>query len=155
MNKSKNVFETRFCRHLDELKWLYMELYGNDAMFAELCDSMSRFYQERNEDLKILDLEREAQPDWYKKNDMLGMMFYIDNFAGNMKGVQSKLDYIEKSNVNYIHLMPFLDTVESRSEGGYAVADLRKVQQKLGTMDDREHLTAAWHKKKSTVWILL
>lgn len=35
MNKSKNVFETRFCRHLDELKWLYMELYGNDAMFAD------------------------------------------------------------------------------------------------------------------------
>lgn len=151
MNKSKNVFETRFCRHLDELKWLYMELYGNDAMFAELCDSMSRFYQERNEDLKILDLEREAQPDWYKKNDMLGMMFYIDNFAGNMKGVQSKLDYIEKSNVNYIHLMPFLDTVEGRSDGGYAVADFRKVQEKLGTMEDLEHLTAACHKKKINV----
>ena len=92
MDKIKNMFETRFRRHLDELKWLYTELYGNDAMFAELCDSMRRFYAERNEDLKILDLEREAQPNWYKKNDMLGMMFYIDNFAGNMKGVQSKLD---------------------------------------------------------------
>ena len=27
------------------------------------------------------------------------MMFYIDNFAGNMKGVESKLDYLEKNNV--------------------------------------------------------
>lgn len=42
------------------------------------------------------------------------MMFYIDNFAGNMKGVQSKLDYIEQCNVNYIHLMPFLETPKGR-----------------------------------------
>ena len=64
-----------------------------------------------------LDLKREADPNWYKKNDMLGMMFYIDNFAGNMKGVESKIDYLEKNNVNYIHLMPFLDTPEGRSDG--------------------------------------
>ncbi|WP_418489580.1 amylosucrase [Frisingicoccus sp.] len=151
MDNNWKVFEERFCRHLDELKWLYIELYGNEAMFDELCDSMRRFYEERNEELKISDLEREAQPDWYKKNDMLGMMFYIDNFAGNMKGVRGKLDYLEKCNVNYIHLMPFLDTVEGRSDGGYAVADFRKVQEKLGTMEDLEKLTAACHEKQINV----
>lgn len=125
--EQRAAYEKRFARHFDELKWLYMELYGNSSMFAELCDNLYRFYEERNEDLKEIDQEREACPDWYKKNDLLGMMFYIDNFAGNMKGVESKLDYLEKSNVNYIHLMPFLDTVEGRSDGGYAVADFRKV----------------------------
>ena len=137
----------RFSHHFDELKWLYMELYDNSSMFAELCDNLHRFYEERNRDLKTQDLEREKNPEWYKTNEMLGMMFYIDNFAGNMKGVESKLDYIEKSNVNYIHLMPFLDTVEGRSDGGYAVADFRKVQEKLGSMKDLEDLTAACHKK--------
>ena len=137
----------RFSHHFDELKWLYMELYDNSSMFAELCDNLHRFYEERNRDLKTQDLEREKNPEWYKTNEMLGMMFYIDNFAGNMKGVESKLDYIEKSNVNYIHLMPFLDTVEGRSDGGYAVADFRKVQEKLGSMEDLEDLTAACHKK--------
>ena len=151
MNNIKDVFEIRFQNHFDELKWLYMELYDNEDMFDELCDSMRRFYRERNKDLKVLDLEREAEPDWYKKNDMLGMMFYIDNFAGNMKGVQSKLDYLEKCSVNYIHLMPFLDTVEGRSDGGYAVADFRKVQEKLGTMEDLENLTEACHQKKISV----
>ena len=136
----------RFSHHFDELKWLYMELYDNSSMFAELCDNLHRFYEERNRDLKTQDLEREKNPEWYKTNEMLGMMFYIDNFAGNMKGVESKLDYIEKSNVNYIHL-PFLDTVEGRSDGGYAVADFRKVQEKLGSMEDLEDLTAACHKK--------
>ena len=78
---------------------------------------------------------------------MLGMMLYIDNFAGNIKGVEARLDYIEKCNVNYIHLMPFLDTIEGRSDGGYAVADFRKVQEKLGSMEDLESLTAACHEK--------
>ena len=140
-------YSRRFGRHFDELKWLYMELYDNSSMFAELCDNLHRFYEERDLDLKEQDAEREKHPGWYKTNDMLGMMFYIDNFAGNMKGVESKLDYIEKSNVNYIHLMPFLDTVEGRSDGGYAVADFRKVQEKLGSMEDLEDLTKACHKK--------
>lgn len=147
----KAVYRRRFERHLDELRWLYMELYENGSMFAELCDNLYRFYEERNDDLKAQDLEREAHPDWYKQNDMLGMMFYIDNFAGNMKGVESRLDYLEKSNVNYIHLMPFLETPEGRSDGGYAVADFRKVQEKLGTMEDLESLTAACHKKHMNV----
>lgn len=137
----------RLNRHLDELKWLYMELYDNDSMFFELCENMRLFYQQRKDELKALDKNREQRPDWYKQNDMLGMMFYIDNFAGNMKGVQEKLSYLEESNVNYIHLMPFLDTPKGRSDGGYAVSDFRKVQEKLGSMEDLENLTAACHQK--------
>ena len=148
---NEEIYRDRFGRHFEELKWLYIELYGNDSMFAELCDNMERFYGERKESLKQLDSEREAMPDWYKKNDMLGMMFYIDNFAGNMKGVEEKLDYIEKCNVNYIHLMPFLDTPEGRSDGGYAVSDFRKVQENLGTMEDLESLTSACHEKRINV----
>ena len=145
------IYQKRFEKHADELRWLYMELYNNDSMYAELCDNMYRFYEERKVALRKGDVSREENPDWYKKNNMLGMMFYIDNFAGNMKGVQKKLDYIEKCNVNYIHLMPFLDTVEGRSDGGYAVADFRKVQEKLGTIEDLEKLTLACHKKNINV----
>ena len=149
--KREQIYRERFARHFEELKWLYIELYENDSMFAELCDNMHRFYEERNQELKARDLDREKTPDWYKSNDMMGMMFYIDNFAGNMKGVEQKLDYLEESNVNYIHLMPFLDTPEGRSDGGYAVADFRKVQEKLGTMEDLENLTAACHKRDMNV----
>ena len=144
-------FYYRMEKRNDELRWLYMEMYGNDSMYAELCDNLHRFYVERNRDLKAMDIERENNPNWYKSNDMLGMMLYIDNFAGNIKGVESKLDYLEKSNVNYIHLMPFLDTVPGKSDGGYAVKDFRKVREDLGTMEDLEHLTAACHKKNMNV----
>ena len=145
------VFRGRLERHHDELRWLYMELYDNGSMFAELCDNLYLFYTERSSELKERDLEREEHPNWYKQNDMLGMMFYIDNFAGNLSGVEEKLDYLEKSNVNYIHLMPFLETPEGRSDGGYAVSDFRKVQEGLGTMEELESLTAACHRKHINV----
>ncbi|MBD5098400.1 MAG: amylosucrase [Clostridiales bacterium] len=145
--KEEALFQARLSRHSDELRWLYMELYGNDAMFAELCDEMHRFADERPTALKKRDAEREADPAWYKSNDLVGMMLYIDNFAGDLNGVRKKLPYIEKTGVNLIHLMPFLDTVPGHSDGGYAVADFRAVRPDLGTMEDLEKLTAACHKK--------
>ncbi len=146
-NAAMKTYQERFDRHFEELRWLYMELYDNSSMFAELCDKMEDFYRDRKKALKSLDKNREEHQDWYKRNDMLGMMFYIDNFAGNMKGVQSRLDYIEQCNVNYVHLMPFLETPKGRSDGGYAVSDFRKVQEDLGSMEDLEDLTEACHKK--------
>ena len=145
--ENDRIFAQRLERHHDELRWLYMELYGNDDMFAELCDQMKRYYDERNDKLKTLDAEREAEEEWYRKRDMLGMMMYIDNFAGNIKGVQEKLPYLEKCNVNYVHLMPFLDSPKGRSDGGYAVADFRKVKPELGTMEDLSELAEKCHEK--------
>ncbi len=151
ISRAEAAYRRRFDRHLDELKWLYMELYDNGPMFAELCDQLHCFYEERAKDLKKKDAEREKRPDWYKGNDMLGMMLYIDNFAENMQGVQEKLSYIKSCNVNYIHLMPFLDTPKGRSDGGYAVSDFRKVQPALGTMEDLESLTTACRKEGISV----
>lgn len=145
--ESDRIFMERLQRHHDELRWLYMELYGNDDMFAELCDQMKWYYDQRNAKLKKLDAEREAAGEWYRKRDMLGMMMYIDNFAGNIKGVQEKLPYLEECNVNYIHLMPFLDSPKGRSDGGYAVADFHKVKPELGTMDDLAELAEKCHDK--------
>lgn len=145
------IFQERLNRHHDELRWLYMELYGNDAMFAELCEQMYEYYQARKQKLHNRDEKRVNEPDWFKKKDMLGMMLYIDNFAGNLKGVQEKLGYLKECKVNCVHLMPFLDSPEGRSDGGYAVADFRKVKPELGTMEDLAALTDACHAKDMNV----
>ena len=146
--KIEEMFQKRLQERHDELRWLYMELYGNSDMFAELCDQMYRFATERASEFRKLDSQREKNPEWFRKNDMLGMMLYIDNFAENLQGVKKKLDYLESCNVNYIHLMPFLESPKGRSDGGYAVADFRKVQPELGTMKDLVELAKACHKKK-------
>ena len=144
-------FEKRLKKHHDELKWLYMELYGNDDMFFELCSRMQQLYEERRDTLKARDREKEADPEWFRKKEMLGMMLYIDNFAGTVRGVEKKLDYIEDCNVNCIHLMPFLDVTKGKSDGGYAVKDFRKVREDLGTMEDLETLTKKCHERGMNV----
>ena len=144
-------FEKRLKKHHDELKWLYIELYGNDDMFFELCSRMQQFYEERSNALKTRDREKETDPEWFRKKEMLGMMLYIDNFAGTIRGVEKKLDYIQDCNVNCIHLMPFLDVTKGKSDGGYAVKDFRKVREDLGTMEDLEILTKKCHEKGMNV----
>ncbi len=142
-------FQARLDRHYDELKWLYYELYesipNRDEMFQDLLDKLVYYYRFRNVALKSLDRSREANPDWYRGNDLIGMCLYVKPFAGNLTGVQSKLDYIQECGVNYLHLMPLLDTVDGRSDGGYAVANFHKVKPELGTMKDLEALTADCH----------
>lgn len=151
VNNTEKIFAQRMEKHQDELRWLYMELYGNDAMYAELCEQMHDYYLKRSTELKKRDIKKEKNPDWFKEKEMLGMMLYIDNFAGNLKGVEKKLAYLKECNVNCLHLMPFLDTPKGKSDGGYAVADFRKVRPDLGTMKNLARLTEKCHENGMNV----
>ena len=148
----QNGWEKRLEGFWDELKWLYFELYpGREDQFEALCGIIRQRSEERSADLKALDAKRLVDPDWYKRNDMVGMMMYTDAFAGTLKGVKKKLGYIEECGVNYIHLMPLLDSPRVRNDGGYAVSDFRKVKPELGTMEDLSELAAECHRRGISV----
>ena len=119
-----NVFQRRLAHHYDELKWLYIELYRDEGAFRYFTEMLERCWKGR-------------------KKDLLGMMLYVDAFAGNLRGVKDRLPYLEECGVNYLHLMPLLASPKGRSDGGYAVSDFRSVQPELGTMDDLEALADA------------
>ncbi len=144
----KSEFASRFKRHEDELKWLYCELYHSDMRSYEyFVDMLYRSYKARPESLKTMDRAREAYPDWYKGHELVGMLMYVNAFAGTLKGVEEKLDYIADCGVNYLHLMPLLESPKGRSDGGYAVSDFRKVQPELGTMEDLYSLSEKCHER--------
>lgn len=147
MKKEEEIYEARFQKHIDELKWLYMELYDDQEHFDELCASMKQFYDTRKKGLKASDLTRETDPNWYKGSDILGMMMYTKMFGGNLKGVKKHLDYLKECRINYLHLMPLMESPRDRSDGGYAVADFRKVQPELGTIRDLESLASECRKQ--------
>ena len=150
MDKTKlnKEFLDRYLRHEEELKWLYLELYQSDKKAYDYFVSMLyRMWEERGEALKKIDRKREKDPDWYKGHDLVGMLMYVNAFAGSLKGVRAKLDYLTEANVNYLHLMPLLESPEGRSDGGYAVSDFRKVQPELGTMEDLAALAADCHER--------
>ena len=144
----QSEFATRFRHHEDELKWLYCELYHNDMKAYEyFVDMLYRDWEARPEKLKMIDRVREERPDWYKSRDLVGMLMYVNAFAGTLNGVRKKLDYIADCGVNYLHLMPLLESPKGRSDGGYAVSDFRRVQPELGTMEDLAELADDCHER--------
>ena len=145
--KRDTVFEERLQPYYDELRWLYMELYNDEHAFSYFIEMLRKYYDERSAALRKWDKKRTSAGSWYSRSDMLGMLMYVNAFAGTIKGVRSHLDYIEECGVNYLHLMPLLESPEGRSDGGYAVSDFRKVDPKLGTMKDLESLAAECHKR--------
>ncbi len=140
------VFTKRLSRCYDEMKWLYGELYhGDEDAFDYFLTMLYENYSARKPQLRSLDESREALPEWYRDGSLVGMLMYTQCFAKNLKGVEEHLDYIRECGVNYLHLMPLLQSPEGRSDGGYAVSDFRKVDPALGTMEDLEDLADACH----------
>ena len=140
-------FAERIKQHQTELRALYLELYRQQAGYDRFLDMLCRAWSERSEELRALDRERLSDPDWYKKRGMLGMQMYVGAFAENLGGVREKLGYIQDCGVNYLHLMPLLESPKGRSDGGYAVSDFRSVQPELGTMEDLTALAHDCHKR--------
>ena len=148
----ETVFSRRLNRHWDELKCLYCELYeGGIGSFEELCRIMETRSKERDPKLKRMDKKREEDPEWYRKNDMMGMMMYTDAFAGTLNGVRDKLGYIRECGVRLLHLMPLLDSPEVNNDGGYAVSDFTRVKESLGTMEDLRALADECHRMRISV----
>ena len=147
MAKRRNIFQERLDKHIEELRELYLGLYDDEHAFEYFLGQLKKSYTARKQSLRKLDEKREADPGFYNSNKMLGMMLYTENFGGDLNGVREKLPYLKECGVNYLHLMPLLDSPEGKSDGGYAVSDFRKVRPDLGTMDDLEELTGACHRR--------
>ncbi len=146
--RSDAIYQKRLNANYDELKWLYFELYNNDNQaFDYFLSMLYEFYNLRSKDLKEWDDKKIQDPTWYTGSNMLGMLMYTGCFAGNLNGVREHLDYIQSVGVNYLHLMPLLESPKDRSDGGYAVSDFRKVQPELGTMEDLAQLARDCHSR--------
>lgn len=137
----ETIFSQRMEPRYEELKQLYDEIYPGDAeAFVYFCGMLKKCLYNRKASLQILDAQRLAEPEWFRSNKLMGMMLYVNAFAGNLRGVQKKLPYLSECGVNYLHLMPLLESPKDRSDGGYAVSNFRRVQPELGTMEDLETL---------------
>jgi amylosucrase len=98
--------------------------------------------------LAALDRRREVDPTWFLRQEMVGYVCYADRFAGDLRGVMSKVDYLEELGIRYLHLMPLLKPREGEHDGGYAVEDYDAVDPRLGTMSDLEALADALHERR-------
>ena len=136
-----NTFGNRLARHHDELDQLFMSLYDDRAALEDLEQAMAAAYEARPDDLKKLDKQREADPDWYKRGTMFGMTMYTDLFAGSLRKLANRIPYLEEQHLTYLHLMPLLKMPHPQNDGGYAVEDFNTVDPSLGTNADLASLT--------------
>ncbi len=136
--------KARVQRYLDDLWSGLQAAYPQAEAVAErVAVVIGRQLAQRPAELQALDLERIHTPDWFQCPMIHGYIAYADRFAGNLKGVAEHIPYLKELGIRYLHLMPLLLPREGENDGGYAVADYRRVRPDLGTMDDLEALCTA------------
>ena len=152
-----NLFFTRFVANTSSIYFLYSELYKNHLksadMFKRLIETITDAYQKRTVSQKQLDEEKEIKGNWFLSNDIAGMSLYVDRFCGSLSNMEEKLEYLKKLGINFLHLMPVMQSPEGESDGGYAVSDFRKVDERFGTLADFKKLQQKMKKEKMYLMI--
>ncbi|MBE0687547.1 MAG: amylosucrase [Anaerolineaceae bacterium] len=115
---------------------LYGEIYDAIYYLEELFYALAESWINRPKDLKILDIKREADSQWFQSEKVLGAVCYVDLFAGDLKGLYQKIPYLLELGITYLHLMPFFKTPKGENDGGYAISSYREVNPDIGTMDE-------------------
>ncbi len=123
---------------------LYQDHPGRTEYFKALIKRLFLLYQERNDYLKNLDLEREYNPEWHLSEGLVGMSLYVDHFCNNLYGLKQKTGYLKDLGINVVHLMPLLKS-PLENDGGYAVSNFREVDERFGTMEALEDIARHFH----------
>jgi amylosucrase len=151
-NHDLRHFYTRLGANYYAIHSLFERLYGNRDDFNKqsqrLVETMARQYIKRNDKLRQLDIEREYDYNWFLSQKWVGMALYSNGFAGNLKGVNSRLNYFQELGVNMVHIMPILKCPEGNSDGGYAVSDFREIDPRIGTMEELNKLADDMHERE-------
>lgn len=138
------LFHTRFIANATAIHALYEELYGQHPAgkeaFAQLLHTISSGYANRPADMRQRDEEKESKEHWFLSNEITGMSLYVDRFCGNLQQLPGKLNYVKDLGVNFLHLMPVFKSPAGESDGGYAVSDFRKVDERFGSLHDLQVL---------------
>ena len=106
------VFEARLRRYWPDLLAGLTGAYPEHAIeMAERCvEIAANSFRQRSTDLRLLDLRRHADPQWFQHPRMIGYATYADLFAGDLRGVAGRVDYLSQLGVTYLHLMPLAQT---------------------------------------------
>ncbi len=85
-----------FPRLFKLLFYLYSDQYDFFYHLETIVTTAARAALARSPELRALDAEREAEPQWFQSNQALGGVCYVDLFAGDLTGIQSKIPYFKE-----------------------------------------------------------
>lgn len=126
------------------IRKLYLELYTEHPQCESGFDNLVRIVADaaknRPDFLRRKDEKKLEQEHWFLSQEIAGMSLYVDRFCGNLKNLTGKLDYFEELGVNFLHLMPLFQSPATESDGGYAVSDFRRVDERFGHLEELQQL---------------
>ncbi len=135
----------RFQRDGSTLEALLRGLYGQRADFASWFEGFIRdlaaVESQRAQDLRRLDEQRLAQPDWLVCNAPMVYSCYVDRFGATLAGIEERIPYLRELGIGMLHLLPFLKMRPEANDGGFAVSDFGVVDPALGSNADLARLT--------------
>ena len=138
------LIEARFERYWPTLETKLRGIYGDQPHFsvflAQLRSSLRQAAQTRPKGLWAMDERREQSIETAPPFSGAVYSFYMDRFSGDLKGLAARTAYLAELGVKWLHPLPLLQPREGDSDGGFAVADYRKVDARLGSIDDLENL---------------
>lgn len=133
-------FYSRLIANGSTIQSLYHELYKQHpragTQFNLLIDTLAAAHKIRKPALKKTDVAKAEKGHWFLSNEITGMSLYVDQFCGSLSNLGDKLSYFDKLGVNFLHLMPLFESPAGESDGGYAVSDFRKINDRFGTLED-------------------
>jgi len=148
INASDLSFYSRFIANISSIHSLFTELYTHpdtDILFDRLLDTVVKAYAARPQQQRDADHKKSEKDTWFLSNELAGMSLYVDRFCGNLENLEAKLGYCKKAGINVLHLMPLFESPAGESDGGYAVSDFRKVDERFGTLFHLQHLQEKMH----------
>jgi len=143
-------FYTRLGANFYSIHTLFSILYAKRDDFKEqmqkLVETLAQQYIQRPAHLKLSDIERENNHNWFLSQEWVGIAQYPDGYSQNLSELQERMHYFLELGVNMVHLMPMMVCPQGASDGGYAVSDFRQINQRFGSLEDLQELAAEFHK---------
>ncbi len=131
--------------------------FGNEAAArAALAELGNRSATLDLSVVAVVDADSGLDPDWssaaaFAEIYVRGFQDSDGDGTGDLRGLVSRLDYLQELGIGAIWLMPVTESADD--DHGYAVADYRAIESDYGTMADFEALLAAAHARGIAVII--
>lgn len=147
MGRGDEEFRGRVADRRPELESALRGLYGDRASATadRLIETARRRHVMRPGGLRERDRDRSLHPDWFQLPERVGYMAYVDKFGGDLAGVRQRIPHLTELGVDVLHLLALFAARVGDNDGGYAVRDYLRPDERNGTTEDLDALISSLH----------
>jgi amylosucrase len=147
MSRAEQELRVREHDWRSELNSALRGLYGerSSEISERLLEAARRRHSDRSKALRERDRYRALHPDWFQQPDHVGYMAYVDKFGGDLDGVRERIPHLSRLGADVLHLLSLFAARVGDNDGGYAIRDYLRPDERIGTPADLDELISALH----------